>query len=129
MRQAHIGPLYAFLGGDAVCMHLHERGTPKKKMGSSLSTMDRLLLTLIRLRKGWDIEDIALLFGIGTSTASTIFYTWIQLMYLSFKRIQKAMFISRHDQPKHRRPGPFKRFKNFRCVFDTTEIKIDSIKL
>lgn len=120
--------LYTFLGGDAVCKHLkyeYRRGTPKKEMKSDLSVMDRLFLTLIRLRRGWDVQDLALLFGVGTSSVASIFYAWVQLMYYQFQRIKNIMFTTRHDQPTHKRPGAFKRFKNFRAVLDTTEIRIE----
>ena len=52
---------------------------------SKLSDADRLLLTLMRLRHGLRVQDIAYRFQIGLTTASNIFSDWLDAMYLSLK--------------------------------------------
>jgi len=46
-------------------------------------------------------------------------------MYRQFKRIQREMFATRHDQKKGQFASCYKSFKNFRIVLDTTEIRIE----
>jgi len=110
VSQGNFEALYSFLGGDEVCGRLkykYSRGTPKA-LKSSLKPRDRLLMTLLRLRRGFSIEDLALFFEVSISTVSTVFYVWAQFLYRQFKKIQREMFTSRHDQKK----------KEFLLVFD-----------
>ncbi|KAK3921526.1 putative transposase for insertion sequence element IS702 [Frankliniella fusca] len=91
-----------------------------------LSIEDRLLMTLLRLRRGWDLDDIGLLFGVGESTASKIVYTWLQAMWFELKRLEPAMFVSRHVQKDMGLPPAFTPFHNFRVILDTTEVRIEA---
>ncbi|KAK3919555.1 Ryanodine receptor 1 [Frankliniella fusca] len=122
--------LLEFLGKDVadVLKYRSDRETPKRKKKTDpvVSTETRLLITLLRMRRGWDVEDLALFFGISTFLVSKIIYTWVQFMYFQFKRIQGPMFVSRHLQKRIDRPEAFKAFENFRVCIDTTEVRIQS---
>ena len=98
--------------------------TKNKNALGHLTYKDRLLLTLIRLREGISVQTMALLFGCSKSLVSDIFYVYIQVMYLQFRRLRKHMFTPRTSQPKSSLPQCFKPFLNYRVTLDTTEIKI-----
>ena len=59
-----------------------KKGRPRK-----LPPLKEFFLTIVRLRLGLLEQDIAYRFGISQSTVSRIFTTWINFMYLQFKRI------------------------------------------
>ena len=93
----------------------------KSKKGSrKLEPEDELFLTLVRLRRGYSLDSMAHLFGIAASTVSTIFITWIQLLYCHFNDLRQDMFPNRQHL-KHDLPRVFKTFKNIRCTIDCTE--------
>ena len=54
-----------------------------------LCDVDRLLLTLMRLRLGLSVQDLAYLFDISESTISDIFLAWIDAMFCHFKFLIK----------------------------------------
>ena len=58
--------------------------SPSKKCGRSrkLCLMNELFLTLIRLRVGLLVADLAFRFGISKSHVTRIVITWIQFLYL-----------------------------------------------
>ena len=57
-----------------------------------LSESDQLVMTLVRLRHGLSIQDIAYRYAVGKATVSGIVITWIQLMYKQFPTIRRYMF-------------------------------------
>ncbi|XP_026291339.2 uncharacterized protein LOC113215893 isoform X2 [Frankliniella occidentalis] len=119
--------LMAFLD-ERIAMRLkykYDAGTPLKDLESDLTPDNRLLITLLRLRGGWDEADLATFFKTSVSTVSAVFNTWIQFMYFQFKRIQSAMFVKKDLQKRKDRPLPFKPFNNFRVCLDTTEVEIE----
>lgn len=113
------------LGGDDMCGHLkfkYTQKTPKKSV-MKLSKYNQLFLTLIRLRKGWNLDDLAYLFGIGLRCASVIFFNWVQLMYLQMQRLQEPLFSTRMDQAHEDKPACFRKFPKLRAIIDTTEVR------
>ena len=130
ITQENFEALYDFLGGDEVCLRLkynYRRGTPNRLIYRTITAREpreNLFLTLVRLRRGESLQDLALNFGLSKTHVSTIFYTWVQFMYLQFKRIEKEMCVTRHDQKKNKVPPCYKFFKNFRLCLDSFHIKI-----
>ena len=59
-------------------------------------------------------------FGRDTSTTSTIFYTWIKLLYCHLNNLRGDMFPQRQHYA-HDLPRVFRTFKNIRCTIDCTE--------
>ena len=89
-----------------------------------LSLKSCLLLVLIRLRRGLPLEDLADCFGISATHASTVFYTWIRYMYLTFKKLAKPMAVSAKHQRKGK-PPCFRPFPKLRMILDSTEFRIE----
>ncbi len=122
--------LYKFLGGDKVCSKLKyyvNRSTPNRQCESTHSTKGLLLLTLVRLRRGYPERDMGKFFNLATSSISTIVKTWVRLMSIKFNSLVHAMFVSVEVQEKNK-PACFKPFPNLRCIVDATEIKIQKPK-
>jgi hypothetical protein len=100
--------------------------TQRKKM-RKLKPEDELFLTLVRLKRGYCLDVLAHFFGISASTVSTIFNTWIQLLYCHFHDMRKDMFPGR-DHFKTNLPRIFKSFKNIRCTIDCTEFFVQMLR-
>ena len=81
---------------EQVLAHLLSCSSPTLAVKSHTATnvrlcdADRLLLTLMRLRLGLLVQDLAYRFGISESTVSDIFLAWIDAMYCSFKISNKV---------------------------------------
>ena len=68
---------------------MDERTT--EKPNPKLSHLDQFFLTMVRLRLGLSVEDLADRFGSNPSTVSRTFITWINLMYVKFKELPMWM--------------------------------------
>ncbi|KAK3929777.1 Ubiquitin carboxyl-terminal hydrolase 17-like protein B, partial [Frankliniella fusca] len=112
--------LFNLIGGDDVIRHLkmkYSNTTPTKAIQTVLSSKDRLFMLLLRLRRGYPGEEIAFLFGIESSYALEICYVMTQLIYLTFKSMEKTMFQSAAGQKKNQ-PKVMRPFKNLRVILD-----------
>lgn len=88
-----------------------------------LPLLEQLFMTLVRLRLGLYETDLAVRFGVSQSTVSRITTTWINLMYHSFKGIER--FPPWHIVKKHM-PEIFKsNYPNTRVIIDATEFAIE----
>lgn len=80
-------------------------------------------MTLVRLRLGLLVLDVANRFGISQASVSRITNTWINLMYHSLKSIET--FPSWHVVKKYM-PKAFKKdYPNTRIIIDATEFSIE----
>ena len=61
----------------------------KVGVSASLPLEEQLFMTLVRLRLGLLERDLAFRFNISQGTVSKITNTWINLMYHSFKSIER----------------------------------------
>ena len=111
---------------EQVLAHLLSCSSPTLAVKSHTTTnvrlcdADRLLLTLMRLRLGLLVQDLAYRFGISESTVSDIFLAWIDAMYCSLK-----FLIKWPDQEtcKSNMPQIFKDlYPKARCIIDCSEI-------
>lgn len=137
LTYAHFIILWEFLGPAAAKLthwcstkksHFKNSGkSPSKCIGPArkLSPQNCLFLTLVRLRTGLLIADLAYRFKISSSTASDIFTTWIQFLYLQFDRIRDRMFPDRMTIKKSS-PKCFRKFKNIRTIIDCSEFHVQS---
>ena len=91
-----------------------------KKGKRKLEPQEELFLTLVRLRRGYNIDSMAHFFGLSASTISVIFTTWIQLLFCHFNDLRSEMFQERQHF-KEFLPKVFSTFKNIRCTIDCTE--------
>lgn len=119
--------IYDLIGGDNVCSQLKYKGDnspqtlrPKKK----ISFRSRLFLVLVRMRRDLSLHDIAQLMGIGFSTASIIFTTWVRHLSVTFQEIMPHMAVSAKQQNKNK-PLCFAPYKNLRMIIDCVEFPLE----
>lgn len=119
--------LFLLLDGEEGIMHLkydYKMKTPQRRTAvlSKVSARSRLLLMLVRLRRGTPLRDLAYQFGISTSYAGFIFFGVLRKVANTFKSLQQAMFLTRQQQQKNR-PAPFRPFPNVRIIIDGVEFR------
>lgn len=88
-----------------------------------LPLKEQFFLTLVRLRTGFPELDIANRFGISQSTVSRVTNTWINLMYHSFKCIER--FPPWHIVKKYMPESFKKEYPNTRIIIDATEFPVE----
>ncbi|KAK3908527.1 E3 ubiquitin-protein ligase UPL6 [Frankliniella fusca] len=122
--------------GDKVCNNLkyqYHRKTPSKRTKNlvdeegQMQAKDKLLLTLIRLRRGIPLKDLSMVFSISEPWACKVFFTWIRFMAIQFSRLDKYIFVSAEAQ-NNNKPKCFEQFHNLRVVIDATELRIQKPK-
>ncbi|XP_031555525.1 uncharacterized protein LOC116292366 [Actinia tenebrosa] len=97
----------------------------KKRQGRPryLKVIDELFLTLVHSRHDFTLRHLSFLFKISTATASRVFLTWINFLYLEFGAIPIWQSRILNDEAM---PVAFKeKYFNTRCILDCTEIKIN----
>ena len=90
------------------------------RLHDQLLEADRLLLTLMRLRLGLLVQDLAYRFGISNATVSKIFVAWVDAMFIHLK-----FLIQWPDRETccANMPQIFKDlYPKARCIIDCTEI-------
>jgi DDE superfamily endonuclease/Helix-turn-helix of DDE superfamily endonuclease len=93
-----------------------KRGRPR-----SIILMDELFMTLVRLRRNMEIEELGEKFGIDSSSASRIINTWLMLIADRFSQIDiwpKSPSPEMLLVPKKLKP----RFKDVHVIVDATEV-------
>ena len=105
--------------------------TENRKTGpkSEFSSREKLFICLLRLRRGFTLKTLAALLStperkIEQSYVRKIFTTFIQLMYVTFRDMQSAMFPPR-AQLKRFLPKVFKTMRIVRCIVDCTEFRVE----
>ncbi|EDO36466.1 predicted protein [Nematostella vectensis] len=97
-----------------------EKGSLARGEPQGISVKEQLFLTLLRLRRGFNIATIAHMYSISNTVVRNIFVTWIQFMFCHFKEFEHLMFPSRQALRTFL-PKVFQKFKNVRCSVDFTE--------
>jgi len=108
------------------CPATENAGTGPK---SEFSSREKLFICLLRLRRGFTLKTLAALLStperkIDHSYVRKIFTTFIQLMYVTFRDMQKFMFPERAQLAKFL-PKVFKTMKKIRCIVDCTEFRVE----
>ena len=57
--------------------HVTKQGKPRKLL---LSLFEEYLLVLVRIRRGFDTEEIGTIFGVTQSHVTHVFLTWVNLL-------------------------------------------------
>uniref|UniRef100_A0A1X7VLZ0 THAP-type domain-containing protein n=2 Tax=Amphimedon queenslandica TaxID=400682 RepID=A0A1X7VLZ0_AMPQE len=92
----------------------------EKPLHSKLDLMDELLITLAKLRRGYENQDLAYRVGIDVKYISTIFHRWLDLLYRKFKQL--IMWPNRIAL-KHNLPKCFRgKYVNAVCIIDCFEV-------
>ena len=86
------------------------------------SIREQLMITLIRLRRGWNIFTLVHTYDTSDFVIRQIFTTWLQFMFHHFK--DYLAFPPRCEIRKDL-PGIFKPYKNIRASIDCTEFKCE----
>ena len=79
-----------------------------------------MFITLLRLRRGFNVRSLAHLYNVGETTIRRIFTTWVMFMFHHFKDHKELIFPNRVVL-KTVAPAVFRKFKNIRCSIDCTE--------
>ena len=90
---------------------------------SKLPLIEQFFMTLVRLRLGLLEQDLANRFGMSVSSVSRITATWINLMFHSFKAIER--FPPWHIVEKHMPEAFRKEYPNTRLIIDATELQVE----
>jgi hypothetical protein len=90
--------------------------SPQRKFTKS----EELFLTLLRLRRGMNVQTLAYIYDSSETLIRNIFKTWIMFLYCHFKDYKHLMFPSRENL-RQSIPKVFRKFKNIRASIDCTE--------
>jgi hypothetical protein len=94
-----------------------QRGRPR-----TLSPLESVLLTLIRLRRNFDICHLSYLFQVSQSAVTNTILTWVNFMFVKFGSI--CIWPTR-EQVQAVMPQSMKdKFPNVRCIIDCVEFKV-----
>ena len=91
---------------------------------SKLSIAEQLFVTLLRLRRGFNICTLAHFYDVSEYLIRTVFTTWVMFIFHHFKELRYEMFPERQAFRKTL-PKVFKPFKNIRASIDCTEFKCE----
>ena len=95
---------------------------PKRKPLTTLTLFEEMLLTLVRIRRGYDIRHISYLFGITQSLASKIFSSWCKFLAIMFKPL---LLWPSKELVRGNLPDSFKNYPRTPVIIDATEFKIE----
>ena len=121
----HFWGLYNFLGKAKFNLN-YWNSTNKKCSGRNckLSVAEQLFVTLLRLRRGFNIFTLAHFYQVSEYTIRTIFTTWIMFLFQHFKNMKSEIFPERQAY-RRSLPKVFRPFKNIRASIDCTEFKCE----
>lgn len=97
-------------------------GKAKNRKRTALSLFEEFLLTLIRIRRGYDTHHMGYLFGVAQSHASRIFNTWVNLMYHCFLPLLRWPSKNLVHQNM---PASFAKYPKTRVIIDATEFHVE----
>ena len=90
---------------------------PRKRL---LTLYEEFILTLIRIRRGWDVKETAVVLGISPCQVSRIFTSWVNLLNKCFKPLLEWPST---DMVKNNMPDSFKSaYPSTRVVIDCSEL-------
>ena len=116
--------LFLWIKPAAVNVKLWNGKTEKKGKGRKRKIMtlfEECLLTLVRIRRGYELTHIAYLFGVSESQASRIFTTWTNVLY---RCLRPTILWPSKDIVSQNMPESFKPYPRTRIIIDCTELKI-----
>ena len=95
---------------------------PRGRTQYKITPFKCFLLTLVRIRKGFDTKHMSYLFGISQSHVSRIFILWVNLLDQCLKPLLKW---PTREVAKANLPKSFAEFPRTRCVIDCTEFQVE----
>ena len=97
------------------CANISNKGLPTRSNIQKCSLEEQLFITLLRLRRGFNLVTLAHLY-VCEFTIRKIFTTWLMFMFHHFKDHEVLMFPERNAFNKRFVPKVFRKFKNIRCT-------------
>ncbi|XP_057294701.1 uncharacterized protein LOC130623245 [Hydractinia symbiolongicarpus] len=94
-----------------------QRGRPRM-----LSPLESFLLTLVRIRRNFDIFHLSYIFQVSEATVTNTVLTWINYMYVKFGSI--CIWPTRQQVKDVMPKSMMEKFPNVRCIIDCVEFKI-----
>ncbi|XP_066930978.1 uncharacterized protein [Clytia hemisphaerica] len=119
----HFWRLYEFLGEakfNLTYWNSNKKESTTQTRITSLTLPEQLFVTLLRLRRGFNIFTLAHFYGVSETTIRTVFTTWMMFMFHHFKSFE--IFPERQAFRKFL-PKVFRPFKKIRASIDCTEFK------
>ena len=89
---------------------------------SALTLYEEMLLTLVRIRRGYDTRHVAYLFGVSQSVTSKIFLSWCKLLANALKHV---LVWPSKELVSHNMPESFQLYPRTRVIIDTTEFHVE----
>lgn len=87
----------------------------------SISKIDQILMTLVKLRNNFPHFDLAVKFNCSKATVSNVVITWVTVLHaILFTKCMSS--IPSREKNKKCLPDAFKSFTNCRIIIDCTEI-------
>ena len=87
----------------------------------AVTSWEAFLLTVVRLRRGFDLQHLGTLFCVSPSTASRIIMTWFDFLQ---KELDFLIKWPTQDILRNRPISAFKYFRNTIAVIDCTEFNV-----
>ena len=88
---------------------------------TAMTLLEEMILTLVRIRRGYDTSHIAYIFGISQSQVSRVFLAWCKLLAGTFKPL---IIWPSKDLVYENLPDTFMSYPNTRVIIDATEFHI-----
>ena len=116
--------LFAWLEKAATCVGPCKQNDENRRGSTSYKTskFDCLLLTLVMIRKGFDVNHMAFLFNILPNHVSRIFVTWVDFL---FQCLRPVIIWPTQEVARFNLPIEFHHYGNTRCIIDYIELFIE----
>ncbi|XP_066919410.1 uncharacterized protein [Clytia hemisphaerica] len=128
LSRKHFWSLYNFLGDAKFNLTYwnssYSRNSSTRKF--SIPIPNQLFITLLRLRRGFNLYTMAHFYSVSETTISTIFNTWIMFLFHHFKSLGNDILFPERQVFKKTLPKVFRPFKNVRASIDCTELKCEA---
>jgi hypothetical protein len=123
LQKEHFNILWKFLGPASFNLKLpNQKGIADTK----IEPRQQLILTLIRLRMDFPLQDMKHRYHLCTELISRIYNTWIQFMYVKFSELKANMFVKREFHKPLPKAFQNPLLRNTRIVLDCTEFMTES---
>ena len=94
----------------------------RNRKRKALSLFEEYLLTLVRIRRGYDVHHLSFLFAVSQSHVCRIFTPWVNLLY---KVLQPELIWPTRDLVEGNLPPAFEPYPKTRVIKDCTEFHIE----
>lgn len=126
LRTNQFWALYEWLGPAKFDLNYWGSKAKKSKEKTLFDISEELFVTLLRLRRGFNIFTLAHIYGTSETYIRKIFTTWIMFLYCHFRDYKNVMFSVRNSfDNKLTMPKVFRNFKNIRASIDCTEFRCE----